>query len=292
MLTLYRDHQASLVEDRTDMLQRRGAAFEIWDNEQIVRAFPDLDRLDAGLRAVWTPNDKHVNPTAYSEAVLAMARAQGLAVRLGQRVTALDVGASRVVITVGGEEVTGERVLVTAGTWTKKLVGTVGIGIPLRPYRVQLSSLDFPDGYHLPMVWELETDVYLVPDGPHNILAGDGTRLSEFDPDDYDTKGDDQFLSDIADGVTKLTSLADKAGLRSSWAGLCGGTPDRRPLLGPVADRLFVACGDQGIGVMRGPALGELAADVALGEAEAPHLSPLRQAPGDFPIRAGFTLEA
>ena len=174
---------------------------------------------------------------------------------------------------------------------TTALVRTAGVDIPLLPYRVQLSSLEFRAPHGLPLVWHLASDVYLVPDGAENILAGDGTRLAEFDPDNYQETGDSEFEATIAERLPQLLSLGDRAGLRASWAGLAGGTRDRRPLLGQIAPGLCVAAGDNGIGVMRGPAIGELAARVALGLAEAPHLRPDRFPAEPFAIQAGFTFE-
>ncbi|PSR32360.1 MAG: hypothetical protein C7B46_14840 [Sulfobacillus benefaciens] len=291
MLTLAEPSRRDLLQKRANGLEDRGIVAELWDITAIHKEFPELDRVDPETLGLWTPGDFHVNPTAYAESAVAEAKNQGLSVRLGSRVDRLDLNSSSVSVQIGNESLQAEKVLVTAGTWSAKLLGQSGFHLPMRPYRVQLSSLDFPQGYHLPMVWELKTDVYLVPDGPHNLLAGDGTRLFEHDPDDYQTTGDDEFESTIAAQVINLTSKADAAGLRTSWAGLAGSTPDRRPLIGQVAKRLFVACGDQGFGVMRGPALGELGLKVALGEAEVPHLNPLRHPGGDFPIRPGFTLE-
>ncbi|PSR23899.1 MAG: hypothetical protein C7B45_01035 [Sulfobacillus acidophilus] len=293
MITLFDESVENFVRQRTRELNDDDTPAEIWSSDRIVSEFPDLDRLPSSVQGLWTPNDQHVNPTAYAQAVVNLARDAGLSVRLGQRVMRIDVQSSAVSVHLAKETIQAERVLVAAGTWTGKIVETAGFHVPLRPYRVQLASLHMPEGYRLPMVWELATDVYLVPDGPHNLLAGDGTRLYEHDPDHYQTSGDDDFISDIAAQTMRLTSRAQNAGLRQAWAGLCGGTPDRQPLIGPLTSRLFVACGDQGIGVMRGPALGELAADVALGQAQAPHLNPMRyQGHRDFPIRAGFTLES
>ncbi|MHB1954954.1 MAG: FAD-dependent oxidoreductase, partial [Sulfobacillus sp.] len=116
---------------------------------------------------------------------------------------------------------------------------------------------------------------------------GDGTRLWEHDPDNYQTSGDEQFEAEIATGVMRLISRAHTAQLRRSWAGLCGATPDRRPLIGKVMDRLYIACGDNGFGIKRGPAIGELAVQIAMGEVDAPHLDPHRYPPTDFPLHPG-----
>ncbi len=291
MLTLAHPNRETLLGERARHLREKGIPAETWDLATIQQHYPELDRLASDTIGLWTPRDFHVNPTAYSEAAFREARSLGLEARLGTRVDRVEPTANGVRVIAGDEVWTARRVLVAAGTWSRNLLDTAGIRIPLRPYRVQLSSLDLPNGYHLPMLWDLDTDVYLVPDGPHNLLAGDGTRLFEHDPDNYQTTGDDEFIANIADQVTRFMSTADTAGLRASWAGLCGGTPDRRPLIGSVAPGLYVAAGDQGFGVMRGPALGELAARVALDQAEAPALNPLREPFSEFPIRPGFTLE-
>ncbi len=284
------EHVASL-ERRTADLKARGIPFELLDRQEITRRYPRLDRLRQDTVALWTPNDWHLNPTAYAQQATAEAREAGLTLRTQSRVDGIRLTSGKVFVQAGGETYEGERLLIAAGTWTRKLVRLAGLDLALLPYRVQLSSLELAESHRLPMVWHLSTDVYMVPDGEKDVLAGDGTRLSEFDPDDYQTSGDDQFEEEIAERLLMVSSLGERAGLRSSWAGLVGATPDRRPLLGRLAERLYVACGDNGIGVMRGPALGELAAKVALELAEAPHLNPGRFRPEPFAIRPGFTLE-
>jgi sarcosine oxidase subunit beta len=291
MLTLAEGELTAALLRRELDLSRRSVPYELLDRPTIQARFPYLDRLGPNVTALWTPDDWFVNPTAYAETMLRLGREAGLTVRTGFRVERVQVEEHRVVLEGQGETLEAERVLIAAGTWTRKLVRTAGLDIPLRPYRVQLSSLEFPTAHGLPIVWDLATDVYVVPDGERNVMAGDGTQLTEFDPDAYRQTGDSEFIAAVAERLTQLTSLGDQAGLRSSWAGLAGGTPDRRPLIGPLTDRLVVATGDQGIGVMRGPALGELAAHVLLGEADVPHLAPQRVPVSDFPIRAGFTLD-
>ena len=291
MLTLGEDQHIASLSRRSQDLAQRGIPFELVAQDEVARRYPCLDRLADDTVALWTPNDWHVNPTAYVQQVAEETRGAGLTLRTNCRVESIMVKRGEISVVAGGEVYEGQRILVTAGSWTRKLLRTAGFDIALLPYRVQLSSVKVAEPHRLPLVWHLSTDVYLVPDGEENLLVGDGTRLSEFDPDDYQQTGDDEFEMNVAERLRQLSSLGERAGLRSSWAGLAGGTPDRRPLLGRLADGLFVACGDNGIGVMRGPAIGELAARVALGLAEAPHLRPDRFPSEPFEIRAGFTLD-
>lgn len=291
MLTLAEGEHAASLYARTRDLGERQVPYELLDRDEIVRRFPRLDRLGQDTVALWMPEDWHVNPTAYAQQATAQGREAGLSLRTACRAEAIRLENGKVLVQTADEVYEGRRVLIAAGTWTRKLVRTAGLDLALLPYRVQLSSLELKEPHRLPLVWHLSTDVYMVPDGERDVLAGDGTRLSEFDPDDYQTSGDDQFEAEIAERLLQLSSLGEQAGLRSSWAGLAGATPDRRPLLGRLAPGLYVACGDQGIGVMRGPAIGELAARVALELEEAPHLRPDRFPAEPFTIRPGFTLD-
>lgn len=293
MLTLGSRDRAPLFSVRRDQLAERGIPVGLLDRAGLGRQFPALDRLPADTIALHTPDDWHVNPTAYAGWAVAEARRFGLQVQTTSSVLCLDVrGQSVAVHLADGTSVEGARVLVCAGTWSGKLVRTAGLDIALRPYRTQLSSVQFSRPHALPIVWHLDTDLYLVPESGHDLLAGDGTEYVESDPDTFCQVGDPDFVASVAERLVALTSRGEHAGIRTAWAGLCGATPDRRPLLGRLAPHLYCACGDQGIGVMRGPALGELAAAVALERAEAPELDPLRFPPADFPIRPGFTLEA
>ena len=49
-----------------------------------------------------------------------------------------------------------------------------------------------------------------------------------------------------------------------AWAGLYDMTPDAHPIVGPVADGVFAACGFSGHGFMQAPAVGRIVADVLL----------------------------
>lgn len=291
MLTLAEGDQVASLVRRRDDLTNRGVGVELLDRAEVVRRHPQLDRLTDNVSALWAPGDCHVNPQAYSQQVTAQSRSQGLEVRTNCRVSRLSLDSGkRAILTADGESYQADRILVTAGTWSRRILNTADLDLPLLPYRVQLASLQLAEPHQLPLVWHLPSDVYLVPDGREGLLAGDGTRLFEFDPDDYRQTGDEEFELNVATQLLQLSSLGDQAGLRSSWAGLAGGTPDRRPLLGRVTEGVFVACGDNGIGVMRGPAIGELAARVALDLAAAPGLRPDRLPPEPFEIRPGFTL--
>ncbi|MCO8268756.1 FAD-dependent oxidoreductase, partial [Haloferax sp. AB510] len=80
-----------------------------------------------------------------------------------------------------------------------------------------------------------------------------------------------------------------------AWAGLCGATPDRNPLVGPVAEGVFVAAGWHGHGFMWSPAIGERLAEAVLGDGQTsiPDAFDPRRFDGDeeFAVVEGMTLD-
>ena len=286
-LVLCSEAESRKLMEVAETLRARDIPFALWDRAAIAEHYPLIDGAEPGTFGIFSPTDLHVNPTAYCQSVFSAARAAGVDARVGVAVTDLHLEADRVVLETSAGRIEAARVLIAAGTWTRKLTKMAGIDIPYRPYRVQIASIAFAESGRLPILSETSTDMYITPDGPTNLLAGDGTQLWEHDPDDYNQQGDAAFEEDIAAGLMRLISAARHAELRRSWAGLCGGTPDRRPLVGAVSERLFIACGDNGFGVVLGPALGELACRIAMGEETAPGLDPFRFPPGDFVLRPG-----
>src|SRR5436309_15342287 len=53
-------------------------------------------------------------------------------------------------------------------------------------------------------------------------------------------------------------------GIARAWAGLYDMTPDAHPIIGPVGDGLYAACGFSGHGFMQSPAVGRAVAEELL----------------------------
>ncbi len=153
-----------------------------------------------------------------------------------------------------------------------------------------------------PSVHDIDLDVYARPEANGRILAGDGTRLVEVDPETFQTGPDEEFVSHLAETFERrLPGWAD-AELVRAWAGVCTSTPDRRPLVGPVsgAEGLFVLAGFNGFGVMRAGGIAQRLSELLSAGGTSPReLDRLRPVlperfagvPTDFVPRSGFTLD-
>jgi len=165
--------------------------------------------------------------------------------------------ASATTVEAGGEARDFDAVVVAAGHATAPLVASLDVSLAVKPYRAQ-ALVTAPVDAALPSFYDATAEFYWRPKGD-GLLVGNGAH--EVDPEDWNRDADPAFVERSLDRVARSTTLdpsTDRA-----WAGLCTATPDGDPLVGRVADGLWVATGWQGHGLMRAPAMGAyLAADV------------------------------
>jgi sarcosine oxidase subunit beta len=155
--------------------------------------------------------------------------------------------------------------------------------LPIRPLCRQLvevgpvTSLP-PD---LPMVLESET-------GFHFRRRGDTLRLAMSEPSPRWTdreEVDQGLVEDWRDRLAHRYPPAADAPVVRAWAGLYDMTPDVHPIIGWVAEGIYVACGFSGHGFMQSPAVGKAVAEELLDDASALDLSPYRiDRFGDAPV--------
>lgn len=285
-----------------ERLARAGVALEEPTAAALEARYPALCLFEGGGRALYLPEDGVTDAATYARAAgQAVARAGGEVLE-ETPVSLLGTadGEAPGVRLPDGAVRRADAVVVAAGAWTRNILAALGVHAPLRPYRTHLGVVTHPRASDLPrtVLHDIALDWYWVPEAPGRLLAGDGTELTESDPDSFREAPDAQFLEDIADRLARRTLGGDQATLGRAYAGILTATPDRRPLLGPVPSRpgVWIAAGMNGFGVMRGPAVGAAVA-AALSEGRPQALPadcrPERASwdlPPDFPIRPGYTL--
>lgn len=262
------------VESHTEECERL-------DHRSAAREFPDL-RFEPGEEILVAQEDGVVEVGDFMAALRARLDSEGVRV-LENRPWPLAVS--------GGRVVGADALVIAAGAWTPHLLAGSGIRLPLQNYRTQLLSLAMP-AEGLPIVHDLVQHFYARPESDSSMLAGNGTQLRSFAPDEFNEAADSEFVHHTAERVVRRFEAGAEARVRTGWAGLCVATPDRRPLCGPVGgvEGLHVVTGDNGFGVMRCLALGSRLADAVKGKV-VPDLDPRRFGPdatADFVMREGY----
>ena len=260
------DEIAPLEAIETLLRSRRSARPEIGDVGLVgpgepKRAFPPLA---AGLRGLWISGGARIDGRSIRDCLLRAAERHGAQRMRGT--AALDLPG----VTVDGEHVSADAVVVAAGAWTAQVCAPLGIELPIGPQRGQIIHASLPGA---------DTDswpVILPPDDPY-LLGFPGGRVvfgatRENAGFDYRATvgGVGAMLAaaaEIAPGLAEATLLETRIGFRPV-------TADGRALLGRVTDGVIVAAGNGPEGLTAGPWTGRAAAALALGQPPAMDLAP------------------
>ena len=126
---------AEALRINTAMLQRLGVTTEVVGQAEVARLVPGAIVEDIGA-AAYEPESGYADPSGTAFGFLAAARSHGARLHQGCRVTA---------VAVAGDRVTGVRseqgefaapiVVDVAGAWAGQLAATVGVEVPLEPWR-------------------------------------------------------------------------------------------------------------------------------------------------------------
>ena len=276
------DANTDAIREQVPRMQAHGRDVALVDPEDLGARYPQLVTDDLAVAAI-ARRAGYVDPTAYARELTQRALEQGVGVRTNTPVSLT----GPTTVAQADETVPFDAVLVAAGPATRDLVADASVEIPLKAYRAQALVTD-PLRATLPMAYDATQHVYWRPrDG--GLLVGDGAH--EVDPDDWDPEADDTFEQSALDRLKQATTLS--ATVDRSWAGLCTATPDRDPLLGRVAEGLFVASGWHGHGLMRSPALGRRIAAQVLGGTGIDAYDPERfDGDEEFDVVEGMTLDS
>ena len=241
------------LEARREIQRSLGVAVEAVDAGVV-----DGLRVDDVLGATICRADGIADPVGVTRELVRRAAALGVDVR--ERTDALALEADVLVI--------------ACGAGSPAAAASRGVELPIRPLVRQLADVGpvAAVGPALPMVVE--------ESGFHFRRVGaDGLRLAMGEPEPR-WDGPETVRGDlIEDWRQRLAFRYPRAAdvpLRRAWAGLYDMTPDAHPIIGPVGDGLYAACGFSGHGFMQSPAVGDAVAAELLGDAPPFDLSPYR----------------
>jgi D-amino-acid dehydrogenase len=268
-----------LEQARQRLTARRAAAPEIGevaliDDRQARELFPPLH---PGATALFIPGAARVDGRRLAAALIRAATRLGATTRTGEAKLAYRqarTGEARLAnraghvtgVTVDGELLEADAVVVAAGAWTAPLLAPLGVTVRVVPQRGQIVhiGLDGTDTSRWPVVLPSATGHYLLAFDGSRVVAG-ATRETDSGFDVRVTPGGlAEVLANalsVAPGLSAGTLLETRVGLRPAG-------PDIRPLLGPVSgvDNLIVATGLGASGLTMGPLAGAVAARIAIGQ--------------------------
>jgi sarcosine oxidase subunit beta len=225
--------------------------------KRVDAAFVPGLRTDDVVGAMFCATDGVGSPVEVTRELVRRASELGVEVREGARL----------------QDVDAEIAVIACGAYSAEVGRDFGVDLPVRPLARQLletGPLDLPAD--LPMVIEAES-------GFHFRRRGDRLVLAMTDPEPrwgFAAEVDATLYDDRLARLVHRYPPAAETRIERGWAGLYDMTPDAHPIIGPVADGVYAACGFSGHGFMQSPAVGRALAQLILeGESEF-DLSPYR----------------
>ncbi len=157
-----------------------------------------------------------------------------------------------------------ERYIVTAGAWSKALLGEHALGLAIRPVRGQMLLFKAEPGALRSIV--LRKGIYLIPRRDGHILVG-----STLEETGFDKNTTPEAMTLLHREASEVLPPLRNAPVVQHWSGLRPGSPDNIPVISrhPHFDNLYINSGHFRYGVTMAPASAEIMANLLLEQPQA-----------------------
>jgi len=226
----------------------------------------EMDALEPHLGASWMsgtllPDIAQIRNPRLIKALSTSLKARGLNIQEHAEVKEIQQGPDGTVrLETRMGTIDAERVVVTSGAWSGRLLAMAGVDSQVEPVRGQMLLYKSEPGVLGRIL--LSGDRYMIPRQDGHILMGSTVEYEGFDK---------STTHEVAESLHKeaesfLPILAESQPV-AHWAGLRPGTLDGVPKIGPVPgiNGLFVNMGHLRNGVFLGPASARLIVDLMMG---------------------------
>ncbi len=217
---------------------------------------------------IWLPGVAQVRNPRLGQALMHACQAAGVGILRDTPAQTLGIRENRVAgIHTPDGLLTADSYVVSAGAWSRELLGEQALGLDIQPVRGQILLFKGTPGIVPSIIFK--GGRYLVPRKDGRVLVGSTLEYAGFD----------KSVTEEAKEALSAFALETAPGLASAevvghWAGLRPGSPGNIPSVDrhPVLDNLYLNSGQFRYGVTMAPACAELLRDLILGRR--PRLDP------------------
>ena len=248
------------LRELTDAQRRQGLRAEMLSRDELRRLEPAAHEDCVG--AALFPDDHRLNNRRLMEALRVLAVMRGVEIREYSALRGLETQGGRLVaVTTHSERIETPALVNALGAWASQLEGD-DAPPPVRPVKGHMMSLiDGPLMKHV----VYGHPGYIVPRNDGRLIVG--STMEEAGFDNRVTAEGIAHLLGIAAAIAPATK---KATIADTWIGFRPATPDGLPVIGRTSvEGVVVAGGLFRNGILLGPLVGEIIADLVIGTAEA-----------------------
>lgn len=287
----FNEREAALLDERMTLKREAGAPIEMISPAQVRAREPALsDRIVA---ASYCAEDGHADSTRTGIYLRSLLRAVQIEVTEHAPVHAIDAGDAGFRVQTRSGGVTGKRLLIASGAWTREVAALIGVGLPIEA-RVNTVSVTETGPARLSAGVGHATGLLTLKQKANgSFLIGGGWQGRGSPAEGRGEVAADTLLQNLRLARYAVPAIARTRIIRS-WTGFEAFVPDYYPLAGAlpgVANAFVLACVRGGYTI--GPCIGPLVADLILGREPAlPLFDPGRYAVAREPTSASLAPHA
>lgn len=226
---------------------------------------PYLDE-SALVAGAFSPEDGYARPAKVVEGFVKSAQQLGVTFLNNTEALQADVGPDGVqaIYTNRGKIIT-EAAICATGAWSKQVGEMFGVDLPVEPVRRLVAFTPQQAKPHptVPFTLDLGTTFYFHNSG-NGLLLG----ISHDQEPGFCREFSYDWTTELNAAAGIIAPSVENMEIVGGWAGLYENTPDHNAIIGRSDDipNLFYATGFSGHGFLQSPAVGELVADMYLGQ--------------------------
>jgi glycine/D-amino acid oxidase-like deaminating enzyme len=246
----------------------QGWELEIWDVEKLRELFPYLN-LDGIITGVYSPQDRQLDPTVLTLALVDAAKEKGVDFQFNR--TVLDVGISATgcyQVQSTGESLECDWLIIAAGLGSTPITASLKQTVDIRPVLGQALHLQLENSLGNADFQPVITgdDVHIVPLGKGEFWVG---ATVEFPVGEGEIVADNIKLDEVMGKAIAFCPVLAAAKIIRKWSGLRP-RPERQiaPIISKISgyDRVIIASGHYRNGVLLAPATAEIVAQMIVEE--------------------------
>lgn len=275
LFLLEREEDLRTFERNVELQRSMGLESRIISVEEAEELSP-LISTEGLIAGVWSPEAGHCTPESVVQGYARAARALG--VRIIRHCEVTDVvreGDTITAVETAQGSIATDTVVCCAGAWSRALGDMVGVDLPVDPVRRELLVTEpMPDlPANVPFTIDFSTTMYFHREGP-GLLVGMSNQDEE---PGFSLEHTDEWLEQVVEAAGRRVPVLEEVGMASRWAGLYEVTPDHNALIGEAegVSRFLYATGFSGHGFLQGPAVGQVMAELYLGQTPSVDVSAL-----------------
>ncbi len=259
------EHHKEILQGLTDRAVALGLGVRMIDGKEVREINPYLS--DEVSCASWCPTDGHANPLTATLGFYSAARRMGVQFYTGQEVVEIRKikGQARMVVTTK-DVFEGDKIIVAAGYASRKILGTVGIDVPMSNDLIEALVTEAEPQMFPQMLGTADADFYGHQTNHGSFVFGGASGYETVNKDNGHNMTSSITAPAICRGIMKyIPKLADAKIVRT-WAGYEDVSIDGVPVLGKIDEvpGLIAACAFTGHGFGISPIVGKLLSETAL----------------------------